>query len=195
MTGLEKIISQIEHESNERCLEIKNKAQAEAQKIIDEANADAQVLVENEKAETAKRVENINQSAVSTAELTKSRTVLAAKLRIIDETLNRSLDFIKSVPNKEYFEILKDLISKNVRPGEGELHLSKSDTEKLPSNFVDSINNSLRKAYKIKLGKPAEIDSGFVLSYGDIDINCSFDAIAAEKRDELRDTLNSLLFN
>lgn len=194
MTGLEKIISQIEYDSDDRCREIAEEAQAQAKKIIDEATAQALKVQNDKRSETDKRVENINQAAVSSAELTKSRIVLKGKLDIIDDTLSRSLDVIKALPKKEYFEMLKALVVANVRPGEGMLCLSVDDTEKIPSNFIESINNSLKKSTKIKLGKSAPIDSGFILVYGDIDINCSFDAIAASKRDELRDSLNSLLF-
>ena len=127
--------------------------------------------------------------------MTKNRIILEGKLDIISSTLERALEVIKALPKKEYFEILKGLILKNVRKGEGVLRLSKEDTEKLPSNFIDSINNALKRGYKISLGESADIDSGFILVYGDIDINCSFDAVASAKREELRDTLNEMLFN
>ena len=194
MTGLEKIISQIEYDSDDRCREIVDNAQKQADGIIAKAQTEAEELTAAKHAETAKKVENINQASVSSAQLAKSRIVLKGKLETIDDTLSRALDVIKALPKKEYFEILKDLISRNVRPGEGVLRLSADDTEKLPSNFIESVNNSLKKGMKISLGKSTDIDSGFVLVYGDIDINCSFDAIAASKRDELRDALNELLF-
>ncbi len=194
MTGLEKILSQIEQDSLDRCREISQKAQSDAEAVVADAEKKARELCAEKQAQTAKKLENIEQSAASSAELAKSRIVLKEKLSKIDETLERALDVIKALPKKEYFEILKGLVSKNVRPGEGVLHFSPEDTEKLPSNFIDSLNNSFKKSTKVKLGKSADIDSGFILVYGDIDINCSFDALAAEKRDELRDALNELLF-
>lgn len=194
MTGLEKILSQIQQESDDRCREIRENADKEAEKIINEAKEQADALLAQRKASADKRAELIVSSAHSSAALTRNREVLKEKLDIIDDILRRSLEVIKALPKKEYFEILKELIYKNARQGEGELRLSKEDTAKLPSNFIDSVNNSL-KGSKVKLGKSADIDSGFILVYGDIDVNCSFDAIAAEKKDELRDTLNKLLFN
>lgn len=194
MTGLEKILSQIENESNDRCREITENANKKAEEIIGKAQADAQEFISARKAQADKKAELIIQSAESSAVLTAKRTVLKEKLGIIDDTLTRSLEVIKALPKKEYFEILKELVIKNARPGEGELRLSSEDTNKLPVNFIDSVNNSLKKS-KIKLGKSTDIDSGFILVYGDIDVNCSFDAIAASKRDEIRDMLNNLLFN
>ncbi len=195
MTGLEKILSQIENEQDNRCRELISEAEAKAKAIIDEANSQAEKIAADKAEETEKKLENSRQAAESAAELAKSRILLETKLRLIDETLKRSLEVIKVLPKKEYFEILKELVLKNAQKGEGVLRLSQADVNRLPSNFVDSINNAFKRGYKIKLGDTADIDSGFILVYGDVDVNCSFEAIAASKRDELRDTLNSLLFN
>lgn len=195
MTGLEKILSQIENEQDNRCRELISEAEAKAKAIIDEANSQAEKIAADKAEETEKKLEIAKQAAESAAELAKSRILLETKLRLIDETLERSLEVIKALPKKEYFEILKELVLKNAQKGEGVLRLSQADVNRLPSNFVDSINNAFKRGYKIKLGDTADIDSGFILVYGDVDVNCSFEAIAASKRDELRDTLNSLLFN
>lgn len=195
MTGLEKILSTIEQDSNDRCREITEQAQKQAQEIIDAASAKAQKDIENAKASVDKKVAEHDGAIEASVSMTKNRIILEGKLDIISSTLERALEVIKALPKKEYFEILKGLILKNVRKGEGVLRLSKEDTEKLPSNFIDSINNALKRGYKISLGESADIDSGFILVYGDIDINCSFDAVASAKREELRDTLNEMLFN
>lgn len=195
MTGLEKILSQIEYESDNRCRELTDKANEKAEKMLKDAEDEAARNAAELQRQTEKKLEVLGQSAASSAQLASSRAILKAKLEIIDDTLERSLEVIKALPKKEYFEILKELILKNARKGEGVLHMSKTDTEKMPVNFTDSINNAFKKGYKLVLGDSTDIDSGFILTYGDIDINCSFDAIAAEKRDELRDALNGLLFN
>ena len=195
MTGLEKILSTIEQDSNDRCREITEQAQKQAQEIIDAASAKAQEDIENAKASVDKKVAEHDAAIEASVSMTKNRIILEGKLDIISSTLERALEVIKALPKKEYFEILKGLILKNVRKGEGVLRLSEEDTEKLPSNFIDSINNALKRGYKISLGQSADIDSGFILVYGDIDINCSFDAVASAKREELRDTLNEMLFN
>lgn len=195
MTGLEKILSTIEQDSNDRCREITEQAQKQAQAIIDAASAKAQENIENAKASVDKKVAEHDGTIEASVSMTKNRIILEGKLEIISSTLERALEVIKALPKKEYFEILKGLILKNVRKGDGVLRLSEEDTEKLPSNFIDSINNALKRGYKISLGESADIDSGFILVYGDIDINCSFDAVASAKREELRDTLNEMLFN
>ena len=194
MTGLEKILSQIEYEQDNRCRELTSEAKDKAKEIVKEAKAQAKKIAKDKALETDVKLENAKQAAQSAAELAKSRALLETKLGLIEKTLESSLEVIKALPKKEYFEILKELILKNAQKGEGVLILSASDMGRIPSNFIDSVNNAFKKGYKIKLGNEADIDSGFILVYGDIDVNCSFDAIAASKKDELQDALNSLLF-
>ena len=194
MTGLEKILSQIEYESDDRCKTIIANAEAKAQEIISEAEAQAEAEADKSREAIEKRVEDIKQSTASSVELNKSKIILKAKLEAIDEMLSDSLKTIKSLPDSEYFDMLKTLILNNAKDGEGVLHLSEKDCKRLNEGFIANLNNSLGSGKSVVLGDNADIDSGFVLVYGDIDINCSFDAIVSSKRDELRDTLNALLF-
>lgn len=195
MTGLEKIISQIEYESNDRCKSIISQAEENAKGIIEKAEQQAKEIICNAEANAAKKAEDIKQSAASSAELGKSKVILKAKLEVIDDMLGKALASIKSLDDKEYFEIIKTLIANNAKEGEGVLRLSDSDVNRLPKDFISSVNSELGKGKSVILGDSTNTDGGFVLVYGDIDINCSFDAIAASKRDELRDALNALLFS
>ena len=194
MTGLEKILSQIEYESDDRCRAIIDDANKKADIIIQNANVQASSIIDEISGQTTKKLENMQQSAVSSAELAKSKILLKSKLDIIDDMLKKSLGEIKNLPDEEYFEIIKTLIIKNAKSGEGVLCISKKDKERLPKGFVDSVNKELTSG-SIALGDGIDISAGFILVYGDIDINCSFDAIAKEKRDELKDALNTLLFS
>ena len=194
MTGLEKILSQIEYESDDRCKTTIANAEAKAQEIISEAEAHAKAEADKSREAIEKRVDDIKQSTASSVELNKSKIILKAKLEAIDEMLSESLKTIKSLPDSEYFDMLKTLILNNAKDGEGVLHLSEKDCKRLNDGFISDVNNSLGSGKSVVLGDNTDIDSGFVLVYGDIDINCSFDAIVSSKRDELRDTLNALLF-
>lgn len=195
MTGLDKIISQIGADSADRCRIIMENAESEAQKILADADFEITELNAENEISLAKKLENIRQLAESSAKLKRNQIVLQGKLMAIDDILNEALEIIKALPKKEYFEILKELIIKNALKGDGVLRFSKDDTSKLPQNFIDSVNSALKGKSVITLGKSIEIDSGFILIYGDIDINCTFSAIASAKHDELRDALNKLLFN
>ncbi|MEG1846340.1 MAG: V-type ATP synthase subunit E family protein [Oscillospiraceae bacterium] len=195
MTGVEKIISQIETNSNNRCLEITDSAEKNAEKIIAAAKALAAKTQSEATQASASLLSEAKNSAAASALLKKNQVILCEKLLIIDETLTKALEVIKSLPKKEYFDILKELAVKNALSGKGVLRLSKEDADRIPAGFIESINSSIKdKDSSVSLGKNADIDSGFLLIYGDIDINCTFNSIISSKRDELRDALNQLLF-
>ncbi|MEG0546659.1 MAG: V-type ATP synthase subunit E family protein [Oscillospiraceae bacterium] len=195
MTGVEKIISQIETNSNNRCLEITGSAEKNAEKIIADAKALAAKIQSEATQASASLLSEAKNSAAASALLKKNQVILCEKLLIIDETLTKALEVIKSLPKKEYFDILKELAVKNALSGKGVLRLSKEDADRIPAGFIESINSSIKdKDSSVSLGKNADIDSGFLLIYGDIDINCTFNSIISSKRDELRDALNQLLF-
>lgn len=195
MTGLDKIISQIGTDSADRCRIIQENADKEALKILSDAEEQIKNINEQSEKSLKKKLNDIKLSAESSAALKRNQIVLKGKLEAIDDILEKALDVIKALPKKEYFEILKELIIKNALKGDGVLKLNSEDTKKLPQNFIDSVNSALKGKSVITLGDSTDIDSGFIMVYGDIDINCTFSAIVAEKRDELRDALNNLLFN
>ena len=91
--------------------------------------------------------------------------------------------------------MLKELAVKNAISGDGVMRFSKDDTAKLPQNFISNVNSALSGKGSVSLGEPCDIYSGFMLVYGDIDVNCTFSSLVSEKRDELFDELNKLLFN
>lgn len=70
--------------------------------------------------------------------------------------------------------MLKELAVKNAISGDGVMRFSKDDTAKLPQNFISNVNSALSGKGSVSLGEPCDIDSGFMLVYGDIDVNCTF---------------------
>ena len=83
--------------------------------------------------------------------------------------------------------------------GEGKILFSKTDTERLPKDFADTLAAALEKSGKegAKLtvsGETRDIDGGFVLTYGGIEENCSFDALFDSAHEMLQDKVQEILF-
>ena len=192
MTGLDKIISEIGSDSSQRIKEISDEANKKAEEISLAAEKKASEMKAQSEERTAAEVASVLASAKSSAELKKKQTVLEGK---IEDMLGRAVDVLKALPKREYFEMLKELAVKNAISGDGVMRFSKDDTAKLPQNFISSVNSALSGKGSVSLGEPCDIDSGFMLVYGDIDVNCTFSSLVSEKRDELFDELNKLLFN
>ena len=70
---------------------------------------------------------------------------------------------------------------------------NKKDLSRLPAGFAEKISDATNGKLKVS-SEPKNIDGGFILAYGDIEINCSFDALISEKIDVIKDTLNKIIF-
>ena len=67
--------------------------------------------------------------------------------------------------------------------------LCERDLRRMPADFIDKLG------YGVKVSPvPAPIEDGFILKYGEIEINCTFQALFAAAEQELRSRANELLF-
>ena len=121
---------------------------------------------------------------------------MKAKGEIIDETISKALEELKSLDDAAYFDVILNVIESNVQSKDGQIRFSKKDLDRMPAQMEEKISSIAQSAGgSLVLSKDAaDIDDGFVLVYGDIEENCTFDALFAAKRDELRDIANKNLF-
>ena len=62
-------------------------------------------------------------------------------------------------------------------------------------DFCKKINGLLGETKKVSISdNPFDIDSGFVIEYPEIRVDCSFESIIRDKNDEIRDELTRVLF-
>ena len=74
--------------------------------------------------------------------------------------------------------------------------LNRADLERLPSSFENDLKHALKeKGCEPTLSEdPVDITGGFVLVYGDIEINCSFDALIEGNSEELKELVYKNIF-
>ena len=193
MSGIDKIISQIELETGKVCDQITAEAQAKADAILAQAREEAQAVTEDGKKQSAARVADIKKRGESAADLEEKRVMLSAKQRIITSMLGEGIGVLKQLPDEEYFDLLVQMVGKYSLPGSGEIVFARCDSERLPSGLMDRIN-AAAKGTLTQAGDQADIDAGFILRYGGIEQNCSFDAIFAGEAETLSDRAGKLLF-
>ncbi len=195
MTGLEKIIKKIESDCETECTAIFGAAEKEAEAILDRARADAEKAREDNVKRALSELESAKALALSKNETDVKNAALSAKNFVVGQVTETALQNLKNLPDDEYFAAVKSLIVKNKRQGDGVLRLSARDLNRVPRNFEAEIKHLAGDGCKIKLSKePADIDGGFVLVYGDIEQNCSFDALAEAASDNIKDALYKELF-
>lgn len=196
MTGLEEMKAAIEEESRLECAKIEQQAQEQIAKIREDAQAAAHARYQEILIDARRVCENELQMAKTGGEMETKRLLLRTKTELVDETIEMALRHLREMPDQDYFSVLQTLARSYAREGEGEMLLSQRDLERLPSDFADTLNEMLKKQNaRVRIGaQPARIDDGFLLAYGDIEVNCSFEALLEAALEEVKDTLSRELF-
>ena len=191
MTSSEKILAGIAEESKTQADKINSDAEKQAADIIAVAREEAETDAEKIRAEAEKKAELIISSGKSSAELLKRDTALNCRRGLIEKALNFVADTVNAYGDKDYFDFLLTLIKKEKLNGKGEVYLSIKDKARDIAAFKSELS-----ALDLTLSDTfADINGGFILKYGDIQINGELSALIHEKRDVLTDELNKALFN
>ena len=191
MTSSEKILAGIAEESKTQADKINSDAEKQAADIIAAAREEAETDAEKIRAEAEKKAELIINSGKSSAGLLKRDTALNCRRELIEKALNFVADTVNAYGDKDYFDFLLTLIKKEKLNGKGEVYLSIKDKARDIAAFKSELS-----ALDLTLSDTfADINGGFILKYGDIQINGELSALIHEKRDVLTDELNKALFN
>lgn len=196
MTGLEKIINKIEHDSANKCGDIIAAAKKHAEEIEKQAAIEGETITAGLDETARHQAKEIILKAHSGAAQKAKQVILNARVEAINETLASAANAIKQMPEEEYFKSLIALAANNAAQNQGEMRLSLSDLNRLPPEFEKDLNNALKnKEITVKVSeKPADIGHGFILVYGDVEINCTFDALMEASRDELKEVICGIIF-
>lgn len=194
MTGLDKIIAQIKLDGENTAEGIKAKSNAECEKLLADAQKDAEAILKSGEEKASKKYDDIIARANSQAELEERKIMLSARQSVISTMISSTLASLIALPEDKYFELILKMISKYSENSEGTLSFNSADLARLPKDF-ESKANSVSKG-KLKLSSDAvSIDGGFVLTYGGVDVNCSFSSLFSDNSEKISDAVAKLLFS
>ncbi len=194
MSGLDRIIEKINADSDEQCRATIAQAEKQAREIAEEAEKRGNKLAEETAAAAQRRAQSILAMSEANVRQIERKAELAAKVRAIDEAVDAAYDALCSLPADEYFDALSRLAVSNAGSGRGVMRLSKADLARVPSGFADKINAQLKDGSVELSQEAANIENGFILVYGDIEINCTFKALISAQRDAIREKVCSVIF-
>ena len=191
MSGLDKILEQINKEATDTAKVTLNAAQAEADKILKKAEAEAEAkrteIAQQAKLDvsaTAKRIQSV-------AAQEEKKKILVAKQEIIDGVIDSTLEYLDHLDTDSYFAIIDKMINKYAGTEAGQIQFNEKDLGRIPVStkaLIEQKNLTLS-------GETKDILGGFVLVYGDIDENCSFDGLFLALRESLQDKIGQILFS
>ncbi|MDO5311286.1 MAG: V-type ATP synthase subunit E family protein [Clostridia bacterium] len=193
MNGLEKIKQKILTDAKGVCdsltADAMDKAQKIAEKNLEAAEAEAQAILQRAEAEVARIAEN----AESACETVHKRAQLEAKSKVIDGWINAAKNKVKTLKADEYFDFIAAVAVRHCSADEGVLLMRAEDIKAMPSGFLDKINGEIKGGGRFSEIKAADIGAGCVISYGDIEENCTVDTLFDDKADEIKDALFAFL--
>ncbi len=193
MSGIDKIIQEIENNTAQSCDSVLAQARQKADAIIADAQKQADQIVADGKDRAATHVADIKKRGDSAAELEEKRVMLYTKQQIINTMLGEGLSSAKNLPKDEYFALIKSMVAKYSMEDDGVIFFGEKDNQRLPADFSGELNQAAKGGIVLS-SESAPIDAGFILKYGGIEQNCSFDAIFAGEAENLSDKAGRLLF-
>jgi len=196
--GAEKITQRILDDAQASAESIKAEAAEKAKAVEDEARKRAERKKEELLERAGKDAEEQKRRILGVAQLEARKELLAAKQEMIEEAFQKSLDQLTSKDEKSYLAIIREMLLNLVESGNETVIFSARDLEKISEGFWKDINKALAdkgKEGNLKISRESrEIKGGFILQAGGVEMNCSFEALLEEKRDQLETEVANILF-
>lgn len=196
MDGLTNIITKINEQNALQCEAVINSAKEKAQNIVDEAKKDAAEYLAKQQEFLAIRNASEKSKAESSAEFEYKRVLLAKKCEIIDSCIKNALESMCGANDEVYFGYVKTLVSKYALAGNGVISFSKKDLDRLPEGFEKTLCECAGDGKTLEISKDAiDTKGGFVISYPEMRVDCTFASLVEENADNIKDAVNKILFS
>lgn len=198
MSGAEKLKEKILSEAASQSDRILEEARQRAQQVLargeQEAAARKQALLEQARLQAEER----RRRARTIAGLDARKATLAAKEEIIEDTFSQALARLQGLDQKAYEELIYPMLLAAVQTGTEEIIVSPRDRGRFTAGLLDRVNQALvqqGKQGKLTLSaETREMQGGFILRAGEVEINSSFDSILRMQRDQLEPEVAAILF-
>ena len=195
MTGLERIVEKIALENKQATDAMLEKTGEQANRILAEARESANAKADRIVDDAKKEADRIVSVAKSQAESITRKRYLQVRNAVVNDVLSAAYERIEAFDDEQYFDLLLRLCIRNAEKGEGVLCMNARDLARMPADCEEKINSAIYETGAVQVSRaPIEIENGFVLLYGDIEVNCTLRAVFDEKMDALKDLLHPLLF-
>ena len=197
MTGLEKILNAIEEEAKHAADVVLKQAELEVEQLLAAAKLEADQKSAEIASKSDANIKAVLSRAESAAALQEKKTLLDAKQQMISNIISNARKQLDDLPEQKFTEIILMMVSKYAHNKSGRILFSAADRKRLPSD----IENRIKEVLADKAGAALTVSDenmkeygGFLLVYGDIEENCTFDAMFAAAKEDLQDKIHAFLY-
>lgn len=196
MAGIESITKEISLEADKEAAGIISAAEEAAKSLKAKTEEECNVIRAESDEKISRKLASEDKKTQSQCEQAEKLIMLNAKQEIIDGVLSKAKEKLLHLETKEYFDTLLKLLEKQSQADKGILLLNEKDLARMPEDFEKSAQAvATKNGGMLDVSKETvNIDGGFILKYGNIEINSSFDALFEENEEELVDIVNKMLW-
>lgn len=194
MNGIEKLTQQISAD-----------AQVEIDAVLADANAQADAITADYAQRAEKAAADIRSKGeaaaaqreerlVSMAAMEGRKELLAAKQEMVSKAFDLALDKLCTLPDEEYVALLAKLAAAACTSGKEQLIFSQKDRTRVGKAVVTAANEALNGGSLTLSEQTRPMRGGFILSDGDIEVNCAFETLVRLQRGEISGEVANVLF-
>lgn len=178
-------------------------------KILDEANAQAKIIIAEAEKEAFQKTTLITEKAKEEAVLIKQRyqaaesmedrkNILKVRQECISEAFDVALKNLSDMPEDKYKLFIEGIILNTAKDEDGVIVFNERDKKRLGEGFIFEINGKLKAkglSAALSLAKDSlNTSGGFILRYGDLEINCTLEVILNMQRPNMEPEVAKILF-
>jgi V/A-type H+-transporting ATPase subunit E len=195
---LDVLLNGIEKEAQQKADEILASASREANEIVEKAKQEseeqARLLIENEDISSQKEA----MRKISQANLEARKEILRFKQDVLDQLFEEALRKLNEIKDERYLRWMKKQVVNVTEEGEEEIHVSIEDEKRIPDEWLDSINQSLKEkglsgSLKLKAADK-HFDGGFIMKNSKYEIVCTFNEILNSMKETSKAEIIKILF-
>ena len=196
MNGIEKLTQQISADAQAEIDKIMADAKGEADAIAalyaQKAEKAAAAAMSKGEAAAAQREERL----ISMAGMEGRKSLLAVRQEMVERAFELALEKLCSLPDEEYTALLVKLAGAAAASGKGQLIFSQKDRTRVGKAVVTAVNAALPNGGSLTLSEQTRpIRGGFILSDGDVEVNCAFETLVRLQRGEISGEVAKALFD
>ena len=189
---VEKILSQARQEAESILNETRSKIEARRAALQTELADYAKQTDEQAQAAAADKLSRM----MAAARMDLRKRTLAAKVELLDELFEQARQRINALPDEAYLALMGKLLTQAVQTGDEEVIVGKNET-RLNYDFIKQVNKKLGPGFKGNLRMSttkADIDGGFILRRGKVQVNASTRVLIDQVRETMEANLVADLF-
>ncbi len=195
MNGIEKITGQIGADARREIDELLAGARAEAERIA----AEAKVSAEAEAGEILRLGREAAQQRedrlARVAALEGRKRLLAAKQELVTQAFDKAMEGLLALEDKDYIALLTDLAVQAARTGHEQVFFAPRDRNRVGKAVVTGANERLGAKGALTLGEETRpIKGGLTLVDGNVETNCSLEALIRFQWETLEPQVAGVLF-